>query len=462
MKLLENMLIRLAGYTPKTVEADAHEEREPLSKLGWSVMLAMLVAAGNWATAGWVYSEGALIPIRLAVSTAGAVLGGAIVLVFDRGFIYFADTSVAKGSAAVIAYAASRICIILLVGSITAQAVIPIIMSKELAAHALYMTEQSEAKRMSKLNAQYDLGSKEVAVEAATTEVKQLEKAASTIPPDIQQMLATARSCWADYTNRRSELVRVGVTEAQGREQLAWKASECGRESKIANAERDAYIKRTRVQLNDAVVLNKQAITELSGANTIIKGKIERARAVEADAITPRSSTVLYSMLRSDTGALMKWAVVSLTLLFLELFPLIQKFQAGQSNIGRRIATERAIRRLQSDEHLANVKHDTAVTDAITQASMRAVADALANQQVRATFARVFSANIAAYAPTEAVQSMMREFSGRQYDVDQFMHRFPRYASIIAQAWSKAIRETSEILARGVHDVPTPGDEQPA
>jgi len=461
MKLVENLLVRMAGYAPRTVEVDPAEEWEPLMKLGWSVMLAMLVAAANWAIAGWVYSQGAPNLARIAISAGAATLGGAIVVVFDRGFIYFADTSIAKGNGTVVAYAVSRICIILLVGSITAQAVIPIVMAKELAAHALYMTEQSEADRMAKLNTQYDLGSKKSEVEATTTEVKQLEKAASTIPPDIQHMLATARSCWADYTNRRRVLVSGGVSEVQGREQLAWKASECDRESKIANTERDAYVKRTRAQLNAAVALNEQASSDFSAANATIKGKIERAREVEADAITPRSSTVLYSMLRSDSGALMKWAIISLTLLFLELFPLIQKFQAGQSSIGRRIATERAIRRLQSDEHLAKAQHDAVVADAITGASMRAVADAIANPEVRATFAKVFSANIAAYAPTEAVQSMMHEFSSRQYDVDQFMRRFPRYASVIAQAWSKAINETAEILNRGIRGGPLRDDGQP-
>jgi len=244
--------------------------------------------------------------------------------------------------------------------------------------------------------------------------------------------------------------VRAGVSEAQGREQLAWKASECSRESKIANAERDAYVKRTRAQLNAAVDLNGQASTEFSSANTTIKGKIESAHAIEADAITPRSSTVLYSMLRSDPGALTKWAIISLTLLFLELFPLIQKFQAGQSSIGRRIAIDRAIRRLQSDELLARAEHNMVVANAITEASKRAVADAMTNPEVRAIFAEVFAANIAAYAPTGAVQSMMHEFSARQYDVDQFMHRFPRYASVIAQAWSKAIHETADILSCGI------------
>lgn len=461
MTPVEGMLIRMGGYAPRTVEADPHEEREPLMKLGWAVVLTVLVAAANWATASWVYSEGMSPPIRIAISTVGAVLGGAIVLVFDRGFLYFADTSIAKGRATVIAYAAFRIFIILLVGSITAQAVMPIIMGKELATHALAMIEQSEAERMSKLGSQYDLGSKKAAVEGATSDVKRLEKAASTLPPDIQQKQVAARSCWADYTSRKIGLMNGGISDSEAREHLAWKATKCDWESKTGNSERDAYIKRTRAQLDTAVALKTQAATDFSDANATVKGKIDRARVIEADAITSRSSMVLWSLLRSDPGALMKWAVVSMTLLFLELFPLIQKFQAGQSSIGRRIATHRAIRRLQFDEHLARAEHDAIVAEAITEASKRAVADAMANPEVRATFAQVFAANIAAYAPTQAVQAMMHEFSARQYDVDEFIQRFPRYASVIAQAWSKAIRETAEILARGIRGGPIQGASQP-
>lgn len=461
MTPLESMLIRLGGYAPRTVESDPHEEREPVMKLGWAVVLAVLLAAANWATASWVYSEGVSTPGRIAISSVGAALGGMIVLVFDRGFLYFADTSIAKGRASLIAYGVFRVFIILLVGSITAQAVMPIIMGKELAAHALAMVEQSEAERILKLGSQYDLDSKKAAVEAATGEIKRLEKVTSTIPPDIQQKLVAARSCWSDYSSRKIGLVSGGFSDAEAREKLAGTATKCARESKTANAERDAYIKRTRAQLDAAVDLKTQAATEFSDANANVKGKIDRAHRIEADAITPRSSTVLWSLLRSDPGALMKWVVVSMTLLFLELFPLIQKFQAGQSSIGRRIATDRAIRRLQFDEQLARAEHDAVVAGAITEASKSGIADAMANPEVRATFSNVFAANIAAYAPTQAVQAMMHEFSARQYDVDQFMQRFPRYASVIAEAWSKAIRETTEILARGVRGGPIHGTSQP-
>jgi hypothetical protein len=158
----------------------------------------------------------------------------------------------------------------------------------------------------------------------------------------------------------------------------------------------------------------------------------------------------------------MKWGIVTLILLLLELMPLILKLQAGQSNIGHRIATNRAVRKLQFGERLATAKYEAALTDAIAEVSKRGVADAAENPEVRNLFAQVFIANLAAYAPTQAVESMMKEFQNRQYDVDRFMCRYPRYASVIALAWSKAIRETTEILTNGIRGKAISVDQQPS
>lgn len=461
MKPVESMLIRLAGYTPSTVEADSHEERELLVKLGGPILFATSLAASVWATSGWVYSEGAPVPIRIAISTVCAAFGGSIVFLCDRTFIYLSDTSLAKGSAKVLTYAALRVCIILLVGGITGQAVMPLILSKELAVHALYLTEQSEAARMSKLSTQYDLGSKKTAVEDATSEVKKLETAISTIPPEIKQKLTAARACWADYTTRRRELVSDGFSDAKAREQLAWEADECNRKIRTAKSEQDAYIKRTQAQLNAAVTIKTQATTAFSDANTIIKGKLKRASDIEEEAISPRSSSVLYSLLRSDPGACIKWAFYTMLILFLELLPLLLKLQAGQSSIGHRIANGRAIRIRQSDELLDTAERDATVTAATTRITKLAIGHVEANPEYRAKFAQVFAAYLIAFAPTQAVQSMMHEFSTHQYDVNEFMQRFPKYAPVIAQAWPKAIRETAEILARGIRGGPIFDNGQP-
>jgi len=462
MNLLERLLIRMGGYPPVAVEADSLEDREPLIKLGWSVMLAVFVAAASWSTAGWVYSKGAPSPVQCTVLVACAILGGGVVLTLDRSFVFFVDTAVETSKGTIIVYTALRVVFVLLVGSITAQAVMPIIMGKELAAHALHMREASEAERLTKLGSQYELASKKDGVADASTEVKRLEDAASTLPPPIQQLLAAARACWVEYGSRKIAFVSGGNVDPGATELLALKAAECNRGQKTANNEADSYRKRIQAQLDAAVATKSQAIAQLSDANAIVRQKMERARVIEDDAISPNSSTVLGDLLLSNPPALMKWAVVTLILLLLELMPLIVKFQAGQSNIGHRIATSRAVKKLRFGEQLARAKYDAAVANAIAEVSRRGVADAAETHEVRTAFAQVFAANLAAYAPTQAVESMMNEFATRQYDVDYFMRRFPRYASVIALAWSNAIHETTEILTNGVRGVAVPVDQQPS
>ena len=43
---------------------------------------------------------------------------------------------------------------------------------------------------------------------------------------------------------------------------------------------------------------------------------------------------------------------------------------------------------------------------------------------------------------------MMREIQTRQVDVTEFTTRYPKYATVIAQAWSQALKETSALLSR--------------
>ena len=450
MNTYESILVRMGGYSHHTVKARPREEREPITKLGGAVMLAALVASGNWAIAGWAYSVGVSAPFRIAILIVAGMVGGMIVVVLDTAFLYFADTSIAKGRTSLLVYAALRVIITLLVSSITSQAVMPIIMSDELAAHSLAMIEKSEDERMSKLGGLYDMDARKSAVKVATDEVKRLEKAASTIPHDIQQKLVSARSCWSNYTTRKAGYMNSGNSERDARDNLRWKAIQCERESKDANAERDAYFKHTRMQLDAAVDFKTHTTTELFDANNIINKKTERASLIETDAIGPRSATVLWSLLRSDPGAFIKWLVFTSLLLVLETLPLTLKFQAGQSIIGYRIAVQKAEEILELDNRFTQSKQNAVFNAGVIEASKLGIADAIRDPKVRATFADVFVAYIAAYAPTQAVQAMMSEFSARQYDVDQFMHRFPDYASIIAQAWSRAIRETTEILSAGI------------
>ena len=450
MNWVDRIFIWLGGYRPQTVSGDHPEDYEPIAKIGAAVLFATLVATFNWGVAGWVYADGTETNIRFIVAGVSSAFGAAIVLVFDRGFVYFADASGDMRRIKLLVYGAFRIVVIIAVGSITAQAVMPMVLGSELKAHALHMVENGEKQRVLSLNTQFNVGAKEASVKDASEEVSRLQKAVTNVPADIQRRLTAAQSCWREYANQKSSLIDSGLSTEDVRDRLSGKAAICARDTTSATVERDAYFTRMRKQLVRATD-NKQAHeAELSDATSMVKTRTERARNVEMESFTPRSSVVLWSLLESNPGARVKWFIVSFLLLVCELLPLIQKFQAGQSNVGRRVSSNRRLRTIESNERLNQREHDYAVSVAVNNASLRAIQEAMTNPRVRAIFAQAFAANIAAFAPTEAVRAMMRDLEARHVNVEEFMHRFPRYAAIISQAWSKAVKQASEILAGGV------------
>ncbi|MBK7659633.1 MAG: DUF4407 domain-containing protein [Betaproteobacteria bacterium] len=393
-------------------------------------------------------------PAPSGVAAAAGAVGASIVLCLDRGFLYFADTTADKGGLRLATFLAMRLLIILCISTLTAQAVVPLILRPELTAHALKLLEQSERERAARLHDEFDLGGKTEAAKAAAADVERLERAINTLPADIDRRLAAARACWSGLTRQRRELVTAGYTDVEADERLAPMRWRCSRASTAAERDRDNYLARMRAQHETAVVHREQTVHTLADAVDAVKGRSERASAIEADAITPLSSTVLWSLLKSEPGALLKWLIFSVVQLELELLPFLLKFQSGQTAIGRRIAAERQIAGVRAAERVAQAEHDTEIAAALHEASGRAAADALSSNDVQATFARVFAAHLAACAPVEAVQAMMREFTSQQFDVDEFAGRFPRYATVITAAWSRAMRDASDILTRGLGSKP--------
>ena len=108
-----------------------------------------------------------------------------------------------------------------------------------------------------------------------------------------------------------------------------------------------------------------------------------------------------------------------------------------------------AIHQMDVTELLQEREHSFAISSAVHAALKRAVREALSSPEVYSLIVQSFSSYLTALAPTEAVGAMMREFEARQVSVEEFMGRFPRYVGFIAQAWSQAIKDTTELLARG-------------
>lgn len=447
---VEQVLLWLGGYSPRALQHEAPEDRQAITKIGAAVLFSTVFAAMNWGLAGWAYSRAFEPGMRLVVAVLAALIGALAVILLDRTFIYFLDTTLEGGRFQFAFYGAIRIGIILVIAGLTSQAVMPLLLGSELRAEALHMAEDSEKARMADLSVRYAIAPKEAEIKAVAKEIERLRLAAASLPSSIQKKIRAVEECWVEYETQRTVLLQRGYSTREAGEELLAKRSHCSERRHSANAEREAYFARTRTQLAQA--LNDRQLKEKDFAETtqIIKSKVERAAVVESESFNPESSTVLWATLGHNPGALAKWFLLSTMLLVFELLPFIIKFQAGQSNVGRRIATQRARRRIELDAELEQRKHDASISTAVSEASKEAVTVALADPGVRAVFAQTFSANIAAFAPVEAIRAMMRDLEARHVDIDAFMRRYPRLAPAIAEAWSRAIRSTSEILARGL------------
>lgn len=449
MTKIESLLVWLGGYSPLTVVSESPEERERIAKIGGVVLFAITVAILNWGIAGWVFSEGATTTTHLVMTLLTSVLGGSLVLCFDRSFIYFHDTAKDGTHTKTILYGLFRALIIFAVGSITSQAVMPVLLGDELRAHALHMIEDGEKNRTSELSSLLNVNDKLVAVRKSEEKVNSLEKAASTIPPDIQQHLLAAKICRSEYGKEKDALILSGHTTSEATNTLIWKASICSRETKDANAERNIYLERTRFQLAKAITGLDLVKKDLADTNASIKSRVDHAKKVEVASFNPQNSIILWSLLCRNPGAMVKWAIIAFLLLACELLPLLQKLQAGQSNIGRRIAFSRGLARIKMDERMIQHEHDFEISLVVQNISKNAMKDAIRNPAIMEIFQKCFESYVSAIAPVEAVRTMMAELETKTVDIKEFMFRYPKYASLISQAWSKAVKDSANMLANG-------------
>jgi hypothetical protein len=316
----------------------------------------------------------------------------------------------------------------------------------ELEAQALKMAENAESTRVKTLNDQFKVSDKQFAIDSINEEVKKLEEKTSNIPPDIQQRMNSAKRCWSNYNSKKQALIIAGYSSAEAKEKMGLKAGVCTREDNAVQKMQIAYNEDIRFQLKSAQEAKTLAIEEFRTTKDTITKRVNDARAVEDKAFTSTSTDVLESLLQTHWGAKKKYYLVSLFLITIECLPLILKMIAGRTPIGEMIADERKEARRRRFIVIAEAEHERCITEAILTATQDACMKVLGSVEGRKHFAQVFSIYMMALAPTEAVDKMMKEIERQQIDVNAFIRRYPKYATVIAESWTRAIKQTSEIL----------------
>lgn len=95
---IEGLLLCWGGYSPPALDHEAPEDRKLITKIGATVAFSAGFAVINWGLAGWTYSRAFEPGMRLAIAALAALIGALGVILLDRAFIFFLDTTMEGGA----------------------------------------------------------------------------------------------------------------------------------------------------------------------------------------------------------------------------------------------------------------------------------------------------------------------------------------------------------------------------
>lgn len=442
---VRDLLARLAGHDPKSLDGHGHDDRQPITQTGWSVVPPLIVTSLNWAGAGVALSLGSG---WIAAIIAGLILGAigfVVVAIFDRAALYHMDTQ-SNGVLSKLGLVGIRMMIILLISSVTAQAIAPLLMRSELTQEALRIREQSQEQRTQRLVTQHDLPGHQVAVDRADADVEKVKRALAIVPQDIQQRLDAARRCWAGHNRRRDQLRAQGLSDPAVRRALASTSARCSSSMSSAQRDLEAYRQKSRAALAGAEQDAQGARLALSDSETSLKAKLEEAAEIERSAIGPQSAIVLDSLLKSNDEARYKWWRIYLLIVFAEVMALLLKLMAGMSVPGMRIAIDKQIAMERHARRRKAAAEEARIEEALRETMTAAMLTALSTSEVQNHAAQLFTGKVEALAPIEVFKALMREIEAGEVNVQSAIQRHPDIARVITEAWAKTIDEVVERL----------------
>jgi ribosome-associated translation inhibitor RaiA len=431
-------MVWLTGHRPARADVKG-EDYGGLSKIGAAIAVAALLCALNMAVFASTSLPAILTPLWLQTA-AGAVAGLMIVLVLDRGMVYLLDTQVGGSRWAMFAYVLVRAGMIVALGYFTSQAVMPVLLGPELKGHALSMQEQSQAKRAKQLHEVLGVDALVLANTTGQQELQTAREALRSLPSGIQAQLLDAQACWRRLATWRQALRKQGFDAADVSLRTRALNSSCSQAHAQAQSVRDAYLDQAQKALAKAEKAAEGASHDLADTQRELKQKKKLAAEVEQQAFTHTSAEVLQSLLASSPGARLKWLVLTFLQLSLELLPLVLKFQAGQSPVGRQIGVRRHLKLMAQDRVLDMAQQRQRLHQTLADVSAITAKGLAQSDQLRQTIEQELERLAKGLAPVQTVQTVLEEIAQQDGLVREAMTKHPGHAAAMAEAWSSAMQ----------------------
>ncbi len=373
MSTVRQFLVFLTGHrlSPDT----PIKEIGSLTKIGSAIAFASFLAAIQFGIAGWFLSAGQPLVLRLLMTVVCSAVGLLIVLVLDRNFIYLADTRYETEKNISYFYLGIRVFLITVIGSLSSQFTMPLLLKSELEIHAQDLKDGRYSQSKEFYQQKYELADKSKTLETIDQKIVRLKKELQNPPQDITRKRAAADRCFQDYRQKVRSTFAPDLDESEILQLYAKDKQECERLEAGYRSAYQAYVTPREAELSKAGEEITQAQVAVETAKASITNDLNKTSSIHEAYINVGSADVLWSLVTTNGGAFMKYVLLTLLQLCLELMPIFLKIQAGQSQMGHRIALKAyehktktlaqmnlsASQRLQSETQLQFARHEQAM-----------------------------------------------------------------------------------------------------
>jgi hypothetical protein len=329
----------MVGITGHHVDFNTRpEDIGGLSKIGLSICFASFLAALQFGIAGW-FLAGDLDPIvRALVSLTTGLIGALVVLLIDRSFIYASDTRADSVGKLGYFYIAIRIFLILAIGSLSSQFVLPLLLKSELAIHIQDLKDNRYQAAKDRYLEKYNVQEKVSNEQSIRTSISKIRAELDNPPQSLVRQKLEAENCLLDYKRKINSAIGPDVEFNEVANLFSADKAACDRLSIIYKEAYQGYFNPRKVLLTINQDAYGKAQEDANSAQAFMTTDLKHADETNQQFINMSSADVLWDLIKTNPGARSKYLLITTVQLVLELMPLLLKSLLGRSPLGIRVA----------------------------------------------------------------------------------------------------------------------------
>lgn len=328
-----------------------------LSKIGLSICFASALAALQFGVAGWFLSSGLEPPLQSIAAVVMALIGACVVLIIDRNFIYAADTAYQTSGYMAYVYLAIRVFLILVISSLSSQFTLPLLLKSELEIHVQDLRDERYDLAKNRYTNKHELTEKIREERDLNQKIVKLKTSLQNLPPDLVHKKLAAEQCLKEYRKKVNSSIGPDVDDEEVANLYVHEKIRCERLELAYKEEYKVYIAPRQAELTINESAYRRQENELRQAQSLFKEDLQKANSNNANYLNTSSADVLWSLIDNNPGARMKYLMITMVQLILELMPLLLKSLLGRSPLGLAIALKQQM----FHEEFMNVQHQYAL-----------------------------------------------------------------------------------------------------